>query len=231
MNILISGGSRGIGRATAMELASVETDMIIVTGRDETALKSLSEGAVNNNIKYFVLDLTERERGLVAFINHLKDENLNIDLLINTAGLLHRSLFTESPESEAREMFEVNVFGTMFLIKEILPFMGSGSHIVNIGSMGGFQGSVKFPGLSWYSASKAAVASMTECLAAELSSSGVSVNCLCPGAVGTEMLEKAFPGYKAPLTAEEMAIFVSDFGKNGHRYFNGKILPVSVSTP
>lgn len=220
-----------MGRATAIELASVESDTIIVTGRDENALRSLSEGAVSNNIKCFALDLTEREKGLVSLKNHLKSESLKIDLLINTAGLLHKSLFTDSSESEAREMFEVNVFGTMFLIKEILPFMGQGSHIVNIGSMGGFQGSVKFPGLSWYSASKAAVVSMTECLAAELSSSGVSVNCLCPGAVGTEMLEQAFPGYKAPLTAGEMALFISEFGKNGHKYFNGKVLPVSVSTP
>ena len=110
-------------------------------------------------------------------------------------------------------------------------FRSTGSHIVNIGSMGGFQGSVKFPGLSWYSSSKAALACMTESLAPELAEFGIKINCICPGAVQTEMLEEAFPGYKAPLTASEMADFISYFALNGHRYFNGKILPVSLSTP
>ena len=105
------------------------------------------------------------------------------------------------------------------------------THVVNIGSMGGVQGSVKFPGLSIYSASKAALATLTECLAAEYPDKNIYFNCLALGAVQTEMFDEAFPGYKAPLTADEAAEFITDFALNGYKYFNGKIIPVSLSIP
>ncbi len=97
--------------------------------------------------------------------------------------------------------------------------------------MGGVQGSEKFQGLSLYSASKAALAVFTECLAEELKTHNVKANALALGAVQTEMLSHAFPTYKAPLQASEMADYIADFALNGHQYYNGKILPVSLSTP
>jgi NAD(P)-dependent dehydrogenase (short-subunit alcohol dehydrogenase family) len=97
--------------------------------------------------------------------------------------------------------------------------------------MGGFQGSSKFPGLSAYSASKAALASLTECMAEELKSDGIHVNCLALGAVDTEMLRQAFPGYQAPVSSEDMARFIGEFSINQRTFFNGKIIPVSSSTP
>jgi short-subunit dehydrogenase len=231
MNILINGGSKGMGRATARILACNIHNSLIVTGRDESALRSLSESCSNDNIITFILDTTRRDEKLKSLKNYLKRENIKIDILINSAGLLYSSPFQESDENEARAMLETNFFGPVMFIKELLPFMSGHSHVVNIGSMGGFQGSVKFPGLSWYSASKAALASMTESLAAELSTIGISVNCLCPGAVQTEMFEKAFPGYEAPLTAPEIGKYIAEFATTGHNYFNGKILPLSKSTP
>ena len=93
------------------------------------------------------------------------------------------------------------------------------------------QGSAKFPGLTAYSSSKAAIAGLTECLAEELKDKNISVNCLAIGAVQTEMLEEAFPGYKAPLSPKQMAEYIFDFALKGHQYYNGKILPVSSSTP
>ena len=130
-------------------------------------------------------------------------------------------------------MFEVNLFGPVKLIKNLLPFLqnASSSHIVNIGSMGGFQGSSKFPGLSAYSASKAALANLSECLAGELSSYRIACNCLCLGAVNTEMLKQAFPTYKAPLNSEEMAQFVYEFSTTGQRFFNGQVIPVTLTNP
>jgi NAD(P)-dependent dehydrogenase (short-subunit alcohol dehydrogenase family) len=97
--------------------------------------------------------------------------------------------------------------------------------------MGGFQGSSKYPGLSYYSASKAAIACLSECLAVEFAESGIRVNCLALGAVQTEMFAEAFPGYKAPVNATEMAEFVSYFAVNGQKFFNGKIIPVAVNNP
>ena len=139
--------------------------------------------------------------------------------------------FVNTTNSEARLMMETNFFGPASVIRAIKPLMTSGSHIVNISSMGGFQGSSKYRGLSYYSASKAALACLTECLAVEFTESGVKVNCLALGSVQTEMLEKAFPGYKAPVNAKDMAEFIADFALNGHKFFNGKILPVAVSNP
>ncbi len=97
--------------------------------------------------------------------------------------------------------------------------------------MGGVQGSLKFPGLSAYSSSKAAVITLTELLAEEYKESGPSFNVLALGAVQTEMLEEAFPGYKAPISAEKMAKYIADFSLSGNEFYNGKLLQVSSSTP
>lgn len=231
MNILINGGSKGIGRATVLKLSEASGNKLIITGRNELSLRSLSEASDFKNITWFGLDVTLKDERLKKLKNHIEIENIRLDVIINTVGYLKKSLFLKSDIKSAREMMEVNFFGPIEFIREMVPYLNTGSHIVNIGSMGGFQGSVKFPGLSWYSSSKAALACMTESLAPELAEFGIKINCICPGAVQTEMLEEAFPGYKAPLTASEMADFISYFALNGHRYFNGKILPVSLSTP
>jgi short-subunit dehydrogenase len=231
MNILINGGTKGIGRALAMRFATDQLNTVIVTGRDKNALRSLSEASEFNNIISFEVDTTLNDDRLKSLKNHLEKESWGIDILVNTAGYMKKFLFIESDIESARKIMEVNFFGPALFIKSLLLYMKSGSHIVNIGSMGGFQGSVKFAGMSWYSASKAALACMTECLAPELSEMGISVNCICPGAVQTTMFEEAFPDYRAPLSADEMACFLAEFAINGNRYFNGKVLPVSISTP
>jgi 3-oxoacyl-[acyl-carrier protein] reductase len=156
-----------------------------------------------------------------------------IDVLINNAGQLIHRAFDEINQEEAKEIFNVNYFAPSFLIRNLIPMLKASEkpHVINIGSMGGFQGSVKFNGLSHYSASKAALAVLTECLAQEYADSGISFNCLAIGSVQTEMLEKAFPGYQAPLNPDQLAEFICDFSINGHKYMNGKILPLSLSTP
>jgi NAD(P)-dependent dehydrogenase (short-subunit alcohol dehydrogenase family) len=154
-----------------------------------------------------------------------------VDILINLAGLLIAKEFIDFTNQEARIIMETNFFGPASLIRVIKPLMPSGSHIVNISSMGGFQGSIKYKGLSYYSASKSALACLTECLANEFSEYGIRVNCLALGSVQTNMLKEAFPDYKAPVNAKEMAEFISNFALTGHKFFNGKILPVAVTNP
>ena len=127
--------------------------------------------------------------------------------------------------------FNINVIASVHLIKLIKSKLMRGSHIVNISSMGGFQGSSKFPGLSAYSASKGALTILSECLSTEFASDGIAVNCLCLGAVQTEMLEDAFPGYKAPTSPNEMGEFISYFALTGNSFFNGKVLPVALNNP
>jgi NAD(P)-dependent dehydrogenase (short-subunit alcohol dehydrogenase family) len=139
--------------------------------------------------------------------------------------------FMTISNNEARLIMETNFFGPASVIRVIKPLMEAGSHIVNISSMGGFQGSVKYKGLSYYSASKAALANLTECLSNEFMESGISVNCLALGAVQTEMFKEAFPGLRAPVKTNEMAEFISEFALKAHKFINGKIIPVALNNP
>ena len=139
--------------------------------------------------------------------------------------------FEKTSMANFEEVYRTNVFGVAELTRITLPLMKSGSHVVTISSMGGVQGSMKFPGLAAYSSSKAAVITLTELLAEEYKESGISFNVLALGAVQTEMLEEAFPGYEAPTTATEMATYIYDFSLNGNKFYNGKLLQVSSSTP
>lgn len=234
MNIIITGASRGIGFETAKEFSGDKQNTVFALARGKEGLAKLKRECKENNgaenVHIFPFDLLDG-----SFKDDLLPEILNrmdkIDILVNNAGMLVHKPFEMMEEKDFDLVFGANVKSVFNLIKHLLPYFSINAHIVNIGSMGGFQGSAKFPGLSLYSASKGALAVLTECLAEEFKERKIRVNCLALGSAQTEMLEHAFPGYKAPLTAGEMASFIADFALNGHRYFNGKILPVSLSTP
>jgi NAD(P)-dependent dehydrogenase (short-subunit alcohol dehydrogenase family) len=228
MNIVVNGGTQGIGKEIVVYLAGDSANNILVTGRDEKALKSLSTRYMK--VHTIVIDLSVFDSGSEA-VQSLSHHFEKIDILINVAGLMVAKEFMKISNEEARLMMETNFFGPASVIRILKPLMTKGSHIVNIASMGGFQGSSKYKGLSYYSASKAALACLTECLATEFQESGIIVNCLALGSVQTDMLNKAFPGYEAPVGAGEMAEFIADFALKGHKFFNGKILPVAVSNP
>jgi short-subunit dehydrogenase len=229
MNIVINGGTRGIGNEVVHYLAREVNNKILVTGRNEKLLKGFSDQY--ENVKTLAIDLSAFDKYNDAFVKMVSLNFRKIDILINIAGFLVARDFLKIDSKDARLMMEINFFGPASVIRLLKPYMHAGSHIVNISSMGGFQGSSKYSGMSYYSASKAALACLTECLATEFSESGIKVNCLALGSVQTEMLEEAFPGYKAPVDAREMAEFISDFALNGHKFFNGKILPVALSNP
>ena len=231
MNILITGGSAGMGREAALCLAENKNNHILLTGRNIETLKEVASVSKNNNISYFVIDFSGLKSQKHDFVDYIGTLFSGIDILINNAGYLVNKRFEELGEHEIKLMMEINFFAPAALIRLLLPFMKKGSHIVNISSMGGFQGSVKYSGLSCYSASKAAIATLSECLATEFAEKGISVNCLAPGSVQTEMFRNAFPGYTAPVTAEEMGQFIAYFALNGNKFFNGKILPVALSNP
>jgi len=231
MNILITGASSGIGREVALRLSQEPGNRIYAIARSRNALQSLSEAAGNKNIIAVPIDITSGQSSLSGLKKRLEEEAGRLDILINNAGHLVNKPFEEHTEADISSSVAVNFTSAALLIAELLPLLGKGSHVINIGSMGGFQGSLKFPGLAWYSATKGALAVLTECLAAEYAERGISFNCLCPGAVQTEMFQKAFPGFTAPVSPAEMAGFIADFAVNGNRFFNGKILPVALSVP
>ena len=229
MNIIVNGGSRGIGKEVVLYLAQDINNQIIVTGRNEKALNRLSASCAN--VHPLSVDLSVLNKQSETFKEKILNHFKRVDVLINIAGILVAKEFMKIEDDEARLMMETNFFGPASVIRIVQPLMQDGAHIVNISSMGGYQGSEKFKGLSHYSASKAAIACLSECLAEEFRNSGISVNCLALGAVQTEMLEEAFPGYKAPVNAKEIARFISYFALEGHKFINGKIIPVAVNNP
>lgn len=225
MNILITGAGRGIGFECVQQLAAAGHTVIAVS-RNVDALKALN----HPNIHSFSADISNAAN-VDALVVEIASAVVHLDALINNAGLLINQDFEDFDNADAHRIFEVNFFAPARLIQLLVPQLKPGSHVVNIGSMGGYQGSSKFKGLAYYSASKAALANLTECLAEELKDREISVNCLALGSVQTEMLNEAFPGYKAQLTAAGAAEFISQFVLTGHKLFNGKILPVSITTP
>lgn len=234
MNIVITGASSGVGFEAVLELILQNNHHVVALARSHDKLKRLYEIAKGLNPDCnlyparFDIVHDDYETGLLPFIN---EKIGHVDILINNAGILINKPFMEITTIDFAEMLQTNVLGHVKMIKQLVPIMPSGSHIVNIGSMGGFQGSVKFPGLAAYSASKAALHTLTECLALELADKKINVNCLALGSAQTEMLEKAFPNYESPIAAFEMGKYIADFALTGHKFFNGKVLPVAVTTP
>ena len=227
MNIVITGASKGIGRELVNILsADKKVKRIFAISRDKKLLGNFSDK------KVICIPFDIASGNYATLIKEIKKHNSEIEILINNAGAIVNKPFEKISVDELKYVYEVNVFGAFQLSQLMVPLMkGRNAHIVNISSMGGYQGSIKFAGLSAYSSSKGALSILSECMAEELKEKNIAVNCLCLGATQTEMLTKAFPDYEAPLTAKEMAEFIADFAINGNKYFNGKILPVSLSTP
>lgn len=234
MNILITGASSGVGFEAVIELIATGKHKVMALARSQDKLERLAQIALDLNpegaIYPIAFDVVHDDyEGLQQFINSHFDGK--VDILINNAGVLVNKPFMETNESDFVEMLQSNFIGHVRIIQSLQKFMPAGSHIVNIGSMGGFQGSAKFSGLSAYSASKAALHALTECLAQEFAENEIKVNCLALGSAQTEMLEKAFPGYQSPVMAFEMGKYIADFALTGHKFFNGKVLPVATTTP
>ena len=236
MNIIVTGASRGIGYELVKLFSADSKNLVIALSRNTLKLNQLRSECLSqnpsSNVIPIVCDLCDKN-AIEALIPELTKKVQSINILINNAGALVNKPFEAISVADVEYVYNVNVFAAIRLIQGVLPLfdLTQKAHVVNIGSMGGFQGSAKFAGLSAYSSSKAALACITECLAEEFKEKNIAFNCLALGATQTEMLSEAFPGYKAPLTADKMASFIVDFSLNAHQYMNGKIIPVSLSTP
>ncbi len=230
MNIIITGASRGIGKEVAIQLANSGENRVIAIARDEKKLNTLKK-EVKDPARVIPIAFDLRNGDYELLSKEIRGHFSEIHVLINNAGILINKKISRLSADDFDQMMDVNVKSAFLLIQALIPLFEPNGHIVNISSMGGVQGSAKFPGLSLYSASKGALAILSECMAEELKDYNISVNCLALGAAQTEMLTEAFPAYKAPLSAEQMASYIADFAINGQQFFNGKILPVSLSTP
>jgi len=228
--ILVTGASSGVGYQAALQL-SQKGHQVIALSRNTALLEKLKNES-DGKIILCPHDLSTLNYD--AVLNILNEHHIEqLDVLINNAGQLVNNNFEKITSAELIGAYNTNVFAPYLLTQALLPALKKSKHphIINISSVGGIQGSVKFAGLSAYSSSKGALTILTECLAEELKEINIKVNCLALGAVNTEMLALAFPGYNAPLSAAEMGNYITWFAENGHQYFNGKIIPVALSTP
>ena len=224
-NVIITGSSRGIG-FELVNLFNQNNYNVIALSRNTSSISKLNL----NNVFTCSTDLSD-SNSINKAVSFIKNKFNSVDILINNAGKLINKSFVETTKEDFISVYSVNVFGVAELVRLLLPSFINTSHIINISSIGGIAGSSKFAGLSAYSSSKAALNVLTEMLYEEFKTSGPIINTLALGAVQTEMLEEAFPGYKAPLSSTEIANYIYDFSINGHKYYNGKILPVSISNP
>lgn len=220
--IVVTGTSSGIGHQICIQAAKMNFHVISVS-RNIEPLKDIG------GIESFAIDITNKD-SVDEFITNLKSKKIKIDILINNAGYLVSELFGDTTYDSFKKTFDVNVFGLAEITRSLIPIINSDGHVINISSIGGVNGSKKFPGLSAYSSSKAAVIALTEVLAEEYQD-GPSFNVLALGAVQTKMLKEAFPDYNADTKPEEMAKYILDFAINGNKLFNGKLISVSNSNP
>lgn len=224
-NVIITGTSRGIG-FEMVKLFSEAGHKVLALSRNSKPVSDLKL----KNVTALEFDIADQAE-IVKLSAYLQTGMKSVDVLINNAGFLVHKPFAQITSEEFKRCYDVNVFGVASLIKATIPFMKKEGHVVSVSSMGGVQGSVKFPGLSAYSSSKGALITLTELLAEEYKETGPSFNVLALGSVQTEMLEAAFPGFKAPLTSSEMAQYIMEFSLTGNKFYNGKILQVSSTTP
>ncbi|QEC51049.1 short-subunit dehydrogenase [Anseongella ginsenosidimutans] len=234
MNIIVTGASRGLGYETVLRLSGPGEHRVLALARSGEKLSRLQQAcrSLNPQAAISVLEfdvLSEEHQGLGGLIE--QEFGGTVHILVNNAGQMINKPFENLDDADFEAAWRSNFLGPVRMIRRLLSYLPEGGHILNIGSMGGFQGSAKFPGLAAYSASKAALHNLTECLAEELKSRDIRINCLALGSAQTEMLAQAFPGYQSPVSATEMGAFIADFALSGHRFFNGKVLPVAVTTP
>jgi NAD(P)-dependent dehydrogenase (short-subunit alcohol dehydrogenase family) len=223
-NVIITGTSRGIGLELALLFASQGHQVLAISR------KVAPQFLGNPNITCLSVDISS-EKQINEIVTFLESTWKNVDIIIHNAGFLVNKPFLEITPGDFEKVYKVNVFGVAHLTQICMPYLNPGSHVVSISSMGGIQGSMKFPGLAAYSSSKGALITLSELLAEEYKDQGIAFNVLALGAVQTEMLQEAFPGYNAPTSAKEMADYIVNFALTGNKFYNGKILQVSSTTP
>lgn len=234
MIFFITGVGSGIGKETCLAALSNNHHVIGLLRNHAQAELLIKEAELApGKLSLVHADLEKDGFEELVLANLRKLDIDRVDVLINVAGALNSLSINEFRLEDINRVMKVNFISPALLIKTLVPFLAKSvkANIVNITSMSGFQGSVRFPGLSIYGASKAALSSLTESLSVELSSQNIHINALALGAVNTEMLKSAFPDYQAPVSPVQMAEYIYSFATKGYLFYDGKTLPVAITNP
>lgn len=225
-NVVITGASKGIGYATALAFAKEGHSVLALARNGELLAKLQKEGqALSGKLSIKECDISAFEPEMLSAAFE------KVDVLINNAGKLVNKPFGEISREELESVYEVNVFAPYIMVQKLLPFFSEDAHIINVSSVGGVNGTQKFPGLSAYSSSKAAMSCLSEIWQAEFADTALTFNSLALGSVQTEMLEQAFPGYAASTSPKDMADYILNFALTAPKVMKGKTVLVSSSNP
>ena len=218
--IVITGAGKGIGFETTKQLLK-DNFSVIAISRNTIQLNSIA----SKNLQIIQGDLTSEIDRIIEEIGMTK-----IDGLLNNAGIIIKKDIHSLTYDDFQSVFQTNVFVPFNLSVRLLNNYNSGAHIINIGSMGGFENTLKFPEMVFYSSSKSALHCLSQCLAVEFKGLDVKVNCLSIGSVETEMVKIAFPGFQPPITSQTMSEFIAWFLVHGQKFMNGQIIPVALDS-
>lgn len=233
---IVTGGAGGIGAATVKKLCASGYSVAIHYNTSEESAKALSSDLRQAGYDAFPVqaDLTKSEEAS-AMVNAVLERNGRIDVLVNNAGIQQQKLFDTVTDAEWRQMLDADLSAAFYCCRAVLPAMvkAKSGRIVNVASMWGETGAAcEVP----YSAAKAGVIGLTKALAKEAAPSGVTVNCVSPGAVDTAMM-RAYPPEtvealcgEIPLgrlaKPEEIAEAIGFFAENA-AYITGQVLGVN----
>lgn len=210
---IITGGSKGIGKATAVLFAD-EGAKVIITGRNEEDLKD-TVSKTSGEIEYLLSDVS-KEEDCKTTVEHTINKYGKVDILFNNAGIAMMGPTHETSVEDWSRTFDINVKGSFMMAKEVIPHMikNRGGAIVNNASILGLKA---IPGTSAYNSSKGAIVQFTRSLALEYGDKGIRVNCICPGAIDTPMLDgfiDSGPGIKDFLVqTQPLSQHLNRFGK------------------
>lgn len=179
----ITGGARGIGKATAQAL--VRQGMKVGIGDLDLPTAQATAAQLGEGSEAFELDVTRRE-SFAAFLDGVEERLGPVDVLVNNAGIMQLGSFLEEDDRTTQRQIDINVNGVLFGMKEVLPrFLARGSgHLVNIASSAGKAG---FPGGATYCGTKHFVVGVSEAVRGELRETPIEVSCVMPGIVNTEL--------------------------------------------
>ncbi|MBA4067582.1 MAG: short chain dehydrogenase [Isosphaera sp.] len=236
---LVTGGTGGIGKATAVAFAREGAKVVLSGRREKEGLAVVEEITKAGGVAHFVAADVAKEADVKRLVGETVAKFGRLDVAFNNAGVEWAGPLTEATEADYRRVFDINVWGVLTAMKYEVPAMlkGGGGAIVNTSSIAGHIG---FPGASVYAAAKFAVEGLTKTAALEFARQGVRVNAVAPAAIVTEMVDRFFGGEdseggkamaeKHPVgrmgRPEEVAAAVLYLASDAAKFTTGVSLPV-----